>query len=291
MLTALKPLSKRKAALNNCESELFYCQYHSKKVSPMLLSLRYWWPISINLLESSYEIFKPPDGPFYAIPEMMNRVNDPARNIPLHPKKPHRGSGFVNLLPFGLTQEALAVIMEMISFTVLAENYLQGTLKNPDIFAIGAMRDRTHHRLLSLPTGTVLFGPLQASGLYECCRLTTLLFETGVLFPMPRSTGVPPRIIQDIKKCVDQISLVDLFCEAKRPFFIWVLMLTGIATDGLPDRQWVMEMLTNLLALDGVSRWRDIKKIVDSFLWMDFACESGAMELWDDIAASNREGE
>ena len=221
----------------------------------------------------------------------MIRVNDPMRNIPLHPMEPHRGSGFASLLPFGLTQEAIAVTMEMMSVIVLAENYLQGTLENPDILAIGAMRDRAHHRLLSLPTGAVLSGSLKASGLYECYRLTALLFETGVLFPMPRSTGVPLRIIQEIKKCVYQISLVDLFCEAKRPFFIWVLMLIGVATDGLPDRQWIMEMLTDLLTLEGVSRWSDIKKIVDSFLWMDFACDSGAIALWHDVAMSIREEE
>jgi hypothetical protein len=35
--------------------------------------------------------------------------------------------------------------------------------------------------------------------------------------------------------------------------------------------------------VEGVSRWSEIKKIVESFLWMDFACDGAAMNLWDDL--------
>ena len=220
-------------------------------------------------------------------------MNDPIRNIPLHPIEPHRGSGFVNLLTFGfgLTQEAVAVMMEMLSITVLAENLLQGTLENPDVVALGAMRDRAHLKLLSLPTSAALLDPLKPNVIYDCCRFSALLYATGVLFPMPRSTGVPIRLIKEIKKCVDQTNLLVLVSEGTRPFFIWVLMLTGVAADGLPEeRQWAQDALTVLLTVEGVSRWKDVKKIVELYLWMDSACDGGAMVLWDDVAVSMGEG-
>jgi hypothetical protein len=238
--------------------------------------------ISNNVLESSFEISRPPDEPFYAIPQLLSRMNDPTKNVPLNPvSSPHRGSGFVSLLTSGLTQEAVTVMMELLSITVLAENFLEGTLKSPDVLALGAMRDRAHLKLLALPAGV--------GSIYDCCRYSALLFATGVLFPMPRSTGVPLRLIKEIKKCVDQTGLLILMGGRTRPLFIWALMLSGIAAAGLPE-QWIKETLTVLLEMEGVSRWSEIKKIVESFLWMDFGCNGVAMELWDDITVSIRGG-
>jgi hypothetical protein len=203
-------------------------------------------------------------------------MNDPTKNVPLNPISPHRGSGFATS---GLTEEAVTVMMELLSLTVLGENFLEGTLKNPDVLALAARRDRAHLKLLALPTGV--------DNIYDCCRYSALLFSTGVLFPMPRSTGVPLRLIEEIKKCVDQTGLVSLMVGTTRPLFIWALMLTGIAAAGLSE-PWIKETLLVLLKMERVSRWNEIKKIVESFLWMDFGCNGTAMELWDDIAASIR---
>jgi hypothetical protein len=109
-----------------------------------------------------------------------------------------------------------------------------------------------------------------------------------VLFPMPPSTGISKRLISQIKHCVDQTSFLVLVSEGARPFFIWVLMLASIAEGDAPERQWFEETLTNLFAIDGVSRWSELKKIVESFLWMESACDSAAMELWDNMADSLR---
>ena len=235
-----------------------------------------------------FEISKPPDVGFYALPQVLRRVADPTRNVLLRPISIHRGSGLTKLLTFGLTQDALAVMREMLNLTVLVENYLQGSLANPDILALSCMRDQARHKLWSLPTGAVLLGPLGDNGFYECCRLSALMFASSVLFPMPRSTGVPQKIIKGIKQCIDQASLVFLTSVGVRRFFIWVLMLTGIAADGLSERQWVEETLTGLLTVEGAFRWSEVKKIVESFLWMGFACDDGAMGLWDNVAAALR---
>jgi hypothetical protein len=217
-------------------------------------------------------------------------MNDPTINVQLRHRTEisHQGLGFFNLLAFGLTQEVVAVMTEMLSFTVLVEDFLQGRIKNPDILAMVAMRDRAHLHLLALPTAAVLFGPLKSSGIYDCCRYAALLFSSCVLFPMPNSTGIPIRLIKEIKTCVDQASFVALVAEGTRPFFIWVLMLIAIAAAGLPEQQWAKERLTDLLTVEGVSKWNEIKKIVESFLWMEFACDGGAMDLWDDIAGHVR---
>jgi hypothetical protein len=99
---------------------------------------------------------------------------------------------------------------------------------------------------------------------------------------MHRSSGVPLRLVREIKQCVEQTSLAGLLGNGR--FFIWVLMLAGVAADGLPERQWAEETLARLLQVKGVSRWSEVKEIVESFLWMEFACDGGGIKLWDHVA-------
>jgi hypothetical protein len=179
-------------------------------------------------------------------------------------------------------------MIELLNITFLVECHQQGLLSNGDIFAIQWSRYEIQHKLLSLPTGEVLLGASGVNGFYECCQLSAIMFTTAVLFPMPRWTGVPHKLIQGIKQCVDQTHLALLISDGARPFFIWALMLAGIAATGMPERRWAEETLTDLLAMEGVSRWSELRRVVESFLWMDSACDGGAMELWDRIAAGLR---
>lgn len=213
----------------------------------------------------------------------MARATDPTANVPLRPFDPHRGSNLASLLAYGLTEEALGVMVEMLNVTVLVENYVDGTLLGPDILALTCRKNHAHHRLLSLPTGAELsefLGP--KTSFYECCRLAALMFATAVLFPMPRSTGIPQRLVTEIKQGIEATSLEALFGGGVS-FFIWLLMLTGVAAAGLPERPWFEGRLIDLLTLEGVSRWSEVKSILASFLWMDSACDGSAMDLWDDI--------
>src|ERR1700748_1380679 len=196
---------------------------------------------------------RPPDFGFYALPDVLCRAADPNRNVPLRPISANIGSRLSSLLTFGLPQDALVVMMEMSRVTILADIYLDGSLKNPDPLAISCMRCRVHHKLLSLPRSSS-----EAGGIYECCRLTALLFAISALFPIPRETGLPQRLIKDIKQCIDQTDLLSLVGEGTRPFYIWALMLVGVAADGLPEREWAEETLTSLLLIEGASRWNEV---------------------------------
>jgi hypothetical protein len=231
---------------------------------------------------------KQPEIGFYALPMTLNRIADVNTNVPLRSTRSYRGTGFANLLAYGLTQEALAVMTELITVTDLAENYLQGSLSNPDLYALTCQRDQAYHRLLSLPTYEALVATFGTSGINRCCRLAAIVFTTGLLFPVPRSTGVPQTLVTEIKKCLEQISFDFLGSEGVRLFFIWVMVIGGISAERLPERPWFEKSLTDLLASGGVREWVEVEKIVESFLWMVPGCESGAMELWDSIAAALR---
>jgi len=53
---------------------------------------------------------------------------------------------------------ALSVIVEMSGIAVVIENYLQGSLASPDIFALSCRWDQVYHKSLPLPTGAILPG-------------------------------------------------------------------------------------------------------------------------------------
>jgi hypothetical protein len=178
---------------------------------------------------------------------------------------------------------------EMLRITVLTENYLWGSLLNPDILALSCMRDQAHHRLLSLPKRVPIMQSWETCDVYESCRLSAIIFSTALLFPVPRSTGLPQKLVKDVKQCLEQTNFIFLIDEGVRAFFIWVLVLAGVAADGLPERAWFEESLTDLVIVGGVTRWSEVKKIVESYLWMESGCDSGAMDLWDNVAAAVRD--
>jgi hypothetical protein len=239
-------------------------------------------------MEAAKQLKKPTELDFYTAPDIQSRVMDPTVNVPSGPFDAHRGSGLSGLLAFGLTEEAFGVMLEMLNITFAVESHIDGSLLNPDILALTYRRNHAHHRLLSLPAGAELSGSLGiASSFYECCRLAALMYATAVLFPLPRYTGVPQRLIKEIKHCVDHISLEFMFGGGSR-FIAWVLMLTGIAATGMPERRWFAERLIDILTLESISRWTEFKRILTSFLWMDSACDGGAIDLWDEIVTDLR---
>jgi len=64
---------------------------------------------------------------------------------------------------------------------------------------------------------------------------------------------------------------------------IWVLTLGGIATTGLPNRTGFVAALGHVTAYSGLSRWRDLKPVLDRILWLDSACEFGGQQLWEEV--------
>jgi hypothetical protein len=165
---------------------------------------------------------------------------------------------------------------------------MQHTLINPNIVSLSSRRNEVHHRLLSLPSDP---GLGKESGiaytLYECCRLAALAYATATLIALPPSTGVPQQLISLIQSELNNVHF-EKICLYQAKFYIWVLFLAGIWAEGMPERPWFIKHLRYLLELENISRWRDLKVVLLSFLWMSPVCDEGGMTLWDDIASGFR---
>jgi hypothetical protein len=241
-------------------------------------------PVSVDLREAAWNLRKPYYG-FYDLPEVRLLADDPSLNVLSKPIEDSRGRGFLGLLSLGLTGEALAIVLDMVKLSALIEGYCENTLRNPNLIALICARNKVHHRLLSLPTGSKLEYSIGTSfKLYECCRLAALAYATASLFVIPISTGAQHRLVLEIQAATKDVSWDTLYgCGGK--FYIWVLFLAGIWAERLPERPWFVERLRGLLELEGIFRWQELKRIVVTFLWMSSVCDDGGMRLWDDVAS------
>jgi hypothetical protein len=219
---------------------------------------------------------------------LRSLAKDPSFNVLSKPIEDRRGRGFLDLLNFGLTGDALTVILDTLHVSALLEEYCELTLKNPNMVIIISKRNETHHKLLSLPTGAELELMTGISyKIYECCRLATLAYTSAALVAIPVASGLPRRLVLMIQAALKDIPLNDL-SEIERRFYIWVLFLTGIWAERLPERAWFIERLRGLLEREGIARWTGLKSVVTSFLWMSYVCDEGGMNLWDDMASELR---
>jgi hypothetical protein len=224
---------------------------------------------------------------FYDLPAVRLLAEDPSLNVLPVPVSASRGRGFPGLLSLGLTEEALMVVLDMLDLSIVMEAYCEHTLKNPNLLGLISRRNQIHHRLLSLPSGETLESSGVPSKLYECCRLGALAYATAALFTLPLSTGCPQRLVLQIQSTMEDVRLEGLYgCGGK--FYIWVLFLAGIWAERMPERPWFLDRLRQLLELEGIYRWQELKSVLMSFLWMSSICDEGAMNLWEDVASKLR---
>jgi hypothetical protein len=182
----------------------------------------------------------------------------------------------------------LKVLLDMAKITIIIEAYLQHTLIKPHVVSLSSRRNEVHHRLLSLPSGTMLEEELGIPcTLYECCRLAALAYATATLIALPPSTGIPQQLISRIQWEIKNVDFEDLYVYEIK-LYIWVLFIAGIWAEGTPERPWFIKWLTYLLKLEGITRWKELKSVLMMFLWMSPVCDEGGMTLWDDIACGLR---
>lgn len=226
--------------------------------------------------------------PIHELPEVAALANDPSVNVLLNVADNTRGRGFLELLDCGLTEAALAVFLDMAELTTIVEAYSQHALENPNLVSLISRRNTIHHRLLSLPPDSVtMLDPTSPHALshtiYEVCRLGAIIHASAILYVLPPSTGCPRRLVLQVQKVVESVQF-ERMSRNEVNCFIWVLFLTGVAAQNMPERSWFVERLKHLLFLAAISRWSEMKNIVVSFLWSSSVCDEGGMDLWDTVA-------
>lgn len=248
--------------------------------------------VFLNDLQIAGVKLERPHYPNWDIPEIMRDVNDPMVNMLPDEAVTIQGTGFSNLIHLGLPIELLHAVQDSSNVSVQFEHYGSGTLKNGDLQSLFSQKNRQHHALLSLPPASAPELELEkkAKALYDCVRLAALLYSSCTLFPLPASTGAVQRLVTMLKTAIEDMPL-EIVLDGAASMLAWALFLGAIASEIVTDegvQSWYLQRLKSVLQLIGGKSWAEVKQLLTSFLWMEEACDEGAMRVWERLNKTER---
>jgi hypothetical protein len=131
--------------------------------------------------------------------------------------------------------------------TIAVDYYVQA---KPDSLALGRMiktRTAVQKVVILLPTAQELELNISASStpsIYECCRLTALIFGVAVIFPVPNTYNILQTLVQRPTGAIE-VSHIESTDECLG-IFLYILVLRGIAALDKPERPWFVSQFALL---------------------------------------------
>lgn len=181
----------------------------------------------------------------------------------------------------------LEVLDCMEAITRAIDHYLQVKPGGLTLGQIVRTRTGIPKRLLVLPTAEELNINITVSScpdLYECCRLTAIIFSISIIYPIPNTYDVLQTLVRQLTASLEAMEIESLSVDYSG-VLLWILVLGGIAALGKPERPWFVSKL----ALVGVKRlkldWDGVENILKSFLWLESACSPGGCRLWGEVTS------
>jgi hypothetical protein len=184
----------------------------------------------------------------------------------------------------------LQVLDSISDFTLAVDYYLQGKPFGLKLGAIARVRTAIQQRLLLLQTAEELSIPPSSSkpkpNIYECCRLTALIYGVGVVLPVPNSHSVLQELV---RRLMIAIGILDIrtFGAELGGVLLWMLVLGGIAALDTPERHWFASQLAWIVRRLVIDDWEGVEDILGSFLWLDSVCGQGGRLLWSESMAAS----
>ena len=120
----------------------------------------------------------------------------------------------------------------------------------------------------------------QRMGVYECVRLTALLLNVLVTFPVPRSGLVRASLMKNLRAAfgtLDDCIYPQRPCDETR---FWCLFIVGCAAEGTDEEESYMEKIVQVARRLDVESWCEAEEILEKFLWMKTACSRSGKAFW-----------
>jgi hypothetical protein len=169
--------------------------------------------------------------------------------------------------------------------------HLQGKPFGQYLGTIHRTRTAIQHSLLLLPTFDELnLRPkeegVEKKNVYECCRLTALIYGVAVVYPVPNSHGVLQKLVTLLQTALVVLNIESCGSDLDG-VLLWMVALGGIAALDKPERVWFASQLGGLMRKQGIGDWGDAEDILESFLWLESACGQGGHMLCDEAMAGS----
>ncbi|KAI1491711.1 hypothetical protein F5X96DRAFT_451681 [Biscogniauxia mediterranea] len=150
--------------------------------------------------------------------------------------------------------------------------------KSPSVEMIASYRDIFQYRFLSLPRDT--------PGT-RVCQSAVMVFILGVTFPFPVHQPIAAAV-QALQSALEN----PLFTSNQTSeFLFWATMVGAIAavTDQPddPTANWYLSEVGRLSKELRLESWDAAKDILHHYVWLDRACDPGAIMIWNTSRAEN----
>lgn len=139
-------------------------------------------------------------------------------------------------------------------------------------------RNTVHHRLLSMAAQDIFDGTESArfsAAVYECCRLTCLVYCQCVVFPVPSWTAGLRGPLAELRNILKLLAAGSAHQDLW-PVMLWASLVGSVAVLHTPLRSVFMKTLKDVSTKLQAQSLYDILAIARNFVWSDSAGEQGA---------------
>lgn len=190
-------------------------------------------------------------------------------------------NGFGRLSEIGVTPQMAEAFQSAYTYINIVKASLGGTY---DVSMLADQRNITQYTLCLVPPPkdipTYFSHPTQTAT-YEACRLASLIFGVGVIFPIPAQNTPLTSLMRQIQTILRERDSSGLWSSpAARIPLIWILTMAGIAATDTPERPFFVSALGETARRSGLASWPDVKRALEMMLWLDVACDEAGEYLW-----------
>ena len=156
-------------------------------------------------------------------------------------------------------------------------------LQGVDLDLLITARDTAHHCLLTLPRWNEL-SELERQEInyfvYECCRLTCILYAHCVISPLLPGC---PGIFQPLAELRALLELNQTRFNEKNisAMILWSLFIGGLAAFRTQHREFFIQRIRGLVFSQCIASLQHALNLSRAFIWADCACLQGVLVLWD----------
>lgn len=199
-------------------------------------------------------------------------------------------SGFGRLQGIGITPQMAEAFQGVHAYIRIVKTCLASGFE-PSLLA--DQRNLAQFTLISLPPVTEIqtyFSHPSQAATYEACRITSLIFGAGVIFPIPARNSPLHRLARQLQSALLHPATSILWSsQSTRIPLLWALTLGGIAAPpDSPVRSFFAAALAHAAQRSGLSSWPHLKQRLEIMLWYDVACDEAGESLWQESQAGKK---
>ena len=179
------------------------------------------------------------------------------------------------------SREYHGILMLACRTTLALDLYHREVPVAPKIWEIAMVRVALQNQLCNLdpPTGLV---PSHEDRLYDVVRLAALIYSDLVLFPIPDSGGIKPRLAYDLRKALELLDTRDIAHDQdESEIILWCTTMGAMAAYGSVHQECFVEKLTVALRNDErLQDWILFQTLMSQYLWWEYVLQPRCRDVW-----------